>query len=95
MSDQGLGPKCLFYNDEYRIESFFEGRPISIWEMRSPVILNQILNCLVDFNFNKDCVAKIAAHRPLDNQNLAIDVAIKEWGPAVKARLPSMRGKLL
>jgi hypothetical protein len=32
---------------------------------------------------------------PLDVNNLSIDTAINEWGPKVKERLPSMRGKLL
>jgi thiamine kinase-like enzyme len=32
---------------------------------------------------------------PLDVNNLSIDTAINEWGPKVKDRLPSMRGKLL
>lgn len=59
MSDQGLGPRCLFQNEDYRIESFFEGRPISVWEMRNPVILAKFVDALVDFNFNKDAIGKV------------------------------------
>ena len=39
MSSQGLGPKLLFQNTEYRIEEFFDGRQITIWEMRNPSVL--------------------------------------------------------
>ena len=37
-SEDGSGPKLYFQDNEYRIEGFFEGRPISIWEMRNPYI---------------------------------------------------------
>ena len=36
MSDKGFGPKLFFRNTEFRIESFFEGRPMTIFEMRNP-----------------------------------------------------------
>ena len=38
MSDIGNGPKLYFQNDKYRIESFFDGRPLTIWELRNPKI---------------------------------------------------------
>lgn len=50
---------------------------------------------LAAFNFNKQAIEKFATLKPIDKDNLAIDQAIKEWGPAVKKRLPSIRGKLL
>ena len=37
-SADGSGPKLYFQNERYRIEGFFAGRPLSIWEMRNPVI---------------------------------------------------------
>ena len=39
LSAQKIGAKLLHANDKYRIEGFFDGRPISIWEMRNPVIM--------------------------------------------------------
>ena len=39
MSDKGYGPKLYFRNSEYRIESFFEGRPLTIFELRNPHII--------------------------------------------------------
>ena len=41
MSDSGYGPKLIFQNSEYRIESFFDGRPLTIWELRNPVIMGR------------------------------------------------------
>ena len=41
MSDSGLGPKLIAYDPDllYRIEEFFEGRPLTIWELRNPVMM--------------------------------------------------------
>ena len=39
MSEKNLGPKLVFACDEYRIEEFFDGRPMTIWEMSDPVIM--------------------------------------------------------
>lgn len=56
MSSQGLGPTCFYQNDDFRIESFFEGRPLSIWELRSPVILRKLMRALVSLHFNKEAI---------------------------------------
>jgi len=52
MSENGTGPKMFFQNDVFRIEGFFEGRPITIWEMRNPVVSSSLAQQLCDFNFN-------------------------------------------
>ena len=46
MSDSGLGPNLIYQCDAYRIETFVQGRPLSIWEMRSPVIMQSVVNAL-------------------------------------------------
>lgn len=82
-------------NHEYRIESFFEGRPITIWEMRNPVILDLFIKEITKFNFNKATIERLNDLKPLDLNHLEVDIAFKEWAPTVKKRLPSIRGKLL
>jgi hypothetical protein len=52
MSDGNLGPKMFFQNDKFRIEEFFEGRPITLWEMRNPMIFGNFAGKICDFNFN-------------------------------------------
>jgi len=52
MSDLNLGPKMFFQNDKFRIEEFFEGRPITLWEMRNPMIFGNFAGKICDFNFN-------------------------------------------
>lgn len=52
MSNDGSGPKMYFQNTEYRIEEFFEGRPLTIWEMRNPMVAAKVAKMLCDFNFN-------------------------------------------
>ena len=46
MSESGLGPKLFFQNSEYRIENFIEGRPLSIWELRNPVIAEKFVEAI-------------------------------------------------
>ena len=53
-SEQGTGPKLYYQNDTYRIESFFEGRPLSIWEMRNPLIQENYAKLMVDYNFSPE-----------------------------------------
>ena len=52
MSDQGLGPKLYYYSEQYRIEQFFEGRSLTIWEVRNPRIMQMVANAIFEFNFN-------------------------------------------
>ena len=52
MSDDGSGPKMFFQNDKFRIEEFFEGRPLTLWEMRNPMIFENFAKKICDFNFN-------------------------------------------
>lgn len=51
-SEDKTGPYLHFMNTEYRIEGFFEGRPISIWEMRNPAIYMEYSNFICDYNFS-------------------------------------------
>lgn len=52
MGEQGLGPHCLIQTQEYRIEEFIPGRPISIWEMRNPHLAKVFCAAIANFNFN-------------------------------------------
>jgi hypothetical protein len=51
-SADGTGPKLYFQNTTYRIEGFFDGRPITIWEMRNPMIYTKYAELMVDYNFS-------------------------------------------
>ena len=95
MSDQGFGPKLYFCCGQYRLEEYLDARPISVWEMRNPVIVKAYVNAIIQFNFNQDAIDKISLSHPLNKNNLAIDVSIQKWGPELKARLPLFREKLM
>lgn len=95
LSSQGQGPKCHFQNNEYRIEQFFEGRPVSVWELRNPTLFKLFVEQITAFNFNKDAIEKLRGMKTFDPSFIEVDVALKDWAPKVKARLPSIRGKLL
>lgn len=94
-SEQELGPKLLFQCPDFRLEAFLEGRPLSIWEMRNPVFMDAFVDKIFNFNFNETLQTELAKILPLDRENLFADVAANKWGPEVKERFPSMRGKLL
>jgi|DEB0MinimDraft_12_1074336.scaffolds.fasta_scaffold31514_2 hypothetical protein len=37
-SEDKSGPNLFVQNDDFRIEEFYNGRPITLWEMRNPMI---------------------------------------------------------
>jgi len=71
-SDDGSGPKLYFMNSEYRIEGFFEGRPISIWEMRNPLIYLEYARFICDYNFNAVAQKRISEFKKVDERDLFI-----------------------
>lgn len=94
MSDQGLGPLLHFQNTVYRIESFFEGRPLTIWELRNSTIMKLLAKKAFEFNFNQDAISKISEFKPMNKAKLGLDTAIDEWAQQVRERLPRIQGKL-
>ena len=94
MSDQSLGPKLYFQNSEYRIEGFFEGRPLTIWEMRNPTVMKLLARLTFDFNFNQDAITKIKGFKPINPDKLGLDTAIDEWAHQVRDRIPKIVEKL-
>ena len=94
-SDQGLGPKLLYQCEDFRIEGFLDGRPLTIWELRNPCFMSAYVNKIYEFHSNKVMRDEISQLLPIDPENLAIDKVINEWAPKLKDKLPSMRGKLL
>ena len=68
MSDQGLGPKLIFRCDEYRIEGFFHGRPLTIWEARNPLMMKYVAKAIFEFNFNQDAMDRVLALKPINRE---------------------------
>ena len=94
MSDTGLGPKLIFQDESFRIEGFFEGRPLTIWEMRNPVMVKLYAKAIYDMHTKSGAAEAIQAYKPMDANKLGIDQAIEEWGPANIARIAKIRAKL-
>jgi hypothetical protein len=59
-SEKSGGPVCLYQCERFRIETFFKGRPLSIWELRSPCLARLIMQKICDFHFNSDVSTKVA-----------------------------------
>ena len=66
MSEEGTGPKCFYQDDRYRIEEFFEGRPLTLWEMRNPVVAQSFAKKICDFNFSPKAQKDVNEVEPLD-----------------------------
>lgn len=94
-SDEKVGPKFLHEDADYRLEGFFEGRAISVWEMRNPTIMMNFCDKIFDYNFNPAIRAACEKVEAINPDKLYIDFAINEWAPQVKEQFPSWRGKLL
>lgn len=72
-SEAGVGPKLLYQGDGYRMESFFEGRPLTIWEMRNPYFLLKFADIIFQYNFNTKMHEAAQKVVPQDKNSLYID----------------------
>lgn len=94
MSDSGQGPSLIFQNSEYRIESFFEGRPLTIWELRNPIFATKYIEAIFNMHTKSGVAEAIEAIKPKGSSRMGIEIAIEEWGPAVKTRIAKIRSQL-
>ena len=53
MSLAGLGPKLIYGCASFRIEGFFEGRPLTIWELRNPVVMEEVVKAIHGMHTNQ------------------------------------------
>ena len=81
----------FFQNNKFRIEGFFEGRPISIWEMRNPMIFNRYADIICRYNFSEQTAKRINEILPLSKDNLFLGMVIKKWGPTLKSMIPDFK----
>ena len=95
MSVMGLGAKLIYECTTFRIESFFEGRPLTIWELRNPVIIEEVVKAIFGFHNNNRAQEAIEEIIPMQPSKLGIDTAIDDWAPKVLARISKIRAKLL
>ena len=49
---------------------------------------------MFEFNFNQDAIEKIKQFKPIDKQQLGLDVNIFLWASQVRERLPRVENKL-
>ena len=96
MSTSGQGPALIAQNSEegYRIEGFIDGRVLSIWEFRNPVIMDKFAQAIYQFHTESGVGESIEPLTPMDKDHLGIDIAIDEWGPASIERIAKMRSNL-
>ena len=94
MSEMGLGAKLIYECADFRIESFFEGRPLTIWELRNPVVMEEAVKAIFGFHNNHRANDAIEELMPMQPHKLGVDTAIDEWAPQVLARIAKIRGKL-
>ena len=94
MSEHNLGPKLVFQNNDYRIEHFFNGRPMTIWEMREPANIKLFTKALFEFHHQSGIAEKVQTVSPLDRNNLFFDHIIDDWGSKSLLRIEKIRAKL-
>ena len=71
-SEDGTGPKNLYFCNEFRFESFYNGRPLSIWEMKNQHVSGRIAELLCDFNFSPGVQSSIKEFNPVDPKKLQV-----------------------
>ena len=60
---------------------------MTIWELRNPKIASLAAKEFYKFHNKSGIAEKISTFSPLDKNNLGIDKAINEWGPAVETKI--------
>ena len=83
-----------FQNKEYRIEQFFHGRPLSIWEMRNPMIYLKYAETICEYNFSDQVTTTISEICPMDPKNLFIHQVLKEWAPTLLSNIDAIKTAL-
>ena len=76
------------------MEEFFDGRQITIWEMRNPFVMKQLTKLVFDFNFNQDAIDKISQFKPINRDKLGLDMGMDDFAPQVRERLTTILDKL-
>lgn len=85
-SDAGLGPKLIFQNDSYRIETFFHGRPLTIWEMRNPTFMRLFATKIYQFHSCQESIRHLTQLVP-NKEKAGSEHAIDSWAPQVIKRI--------
>lgn len=81
--------------NDFRFESFYNGRPLTIWELRNSYIYTRAAEILCDFGFNPEVRTRVQAICPLDPYNLNCLYVMQKWGEEVKEKSEGMRAALL
>ena len=67
---------------------------MTVWELRNPYMMKLYVKAIFDMHHNSGVAEAIQSYKPLDKNNLGIDIAINEWGPACIQRIAKIRAKL-
>jgi len=89
LSDQGIGPKLYYQNNVYRIEGFFQSRPLTIFEMRNDIFMEAYARKICDFNHNQKAREKVLKYLPMSK--LYVDENINTWLPELIENFPQIR----
>ena len=93
-AEEKTGPKLYCQNDKYRVEGFFEGRPITLWEMRNPSIFCKYSELICQFHFSKLAQTYVSKVMPLEPNNLFIHQVIREQGSKLKCNIGAIKQAL-
>jgi thiamine kinase-like enzyme len=93
LSDQLLGPVCYYFNKDYRIEQSFDAKPITIFEMRNPVYMQQILKKTFKLNFNIKLKEKLLELQG-PTAETQIEILKNDWIPKLQHKWQHLRESL-
>ena len=89
-SQNGTGPKLHFQNFVYRIEGFFEGRPLTIWEMRNKTIYRKYANMICDYNFSPEAHELVNKYDKMDPNKLFFHQVLNQWAPSLESKIDAI-----
>ena len=65
-----------------------------MWELRNPVMTQLYIKAVFDMHTRSGAAEAVQSIKAMDPNNLSVDLAIDEWGPAVIQRIAKIRQKL-
>ena len=65
-----------------------------MWELRNPVMTQLYIKAVFNMHTRSGAAEAVQSIKAMDPNNLSVDLAIDEWGPAVIQRIAKIRQKL-
>lgn len=84
-------PKLIYQSDSYRLEEFYSGRTLTIFELRNDLIIERTAKLICEFNWDPE-LRKIAQEElGPPSSNRFLDKYLNQYGPELKSKFEVLK----